>query len=153
MRSYLYSMLMFFLLFIYSCKTNVSTDLFDVEEANRKTSFESLKKQGFTKMQDVDLLIMEKRKHDTIVQLEMNTNSDVIYSKTWKIKITNFNRNNIQDFFRKKGFTLTEFNNFSDDKNSYSFSCKNKLINRFYTCKVLKELDQNYLYVTYTFNN
>ncbi|CAM1360289.1 exported hypothetical protein [Tenacibaculum litopenaei] len=99
MRSYLYSMLMFFLLFMYSCKTNVSTDLFDIEEANRKTSFESLKKQGFTKMQDVDLLIMEKRKHDTIVQLEMNTNSDVIYSKTWKIKIANFDRNNIQDFF------------------------------------------------------
>lgn len=145
MKKYIYTLLV--LILVYGCQNKVSLKLFDI--SNLETGFKSLKEQGFSKMEDVDLLIMKKRNKDTIVQLEINSNLDNIYSKSWKILIANPDRKKNEEFFLKKGYLLSDFNKFSYDENSYSFICKKEFDDKVFNCKVLNENNQYYLYITY----
>lgn len=148
MKSRIY--LMMILILAISCQREVSLNLFDVN--NLEASFELLKEQGFSKMKDVDILIMEKINRDTIIQLEMNTKLNNIYSKSWKIKIDNNDKKTIKDFFLKRDYLLSDFTHFSHSSDYYFF-CKKEYSKKRFKCEVLKEENQYYLYVIYTNSN
>ena len=136
---------------LYSCNANekrIQDSLFNIEGLD--ADIESVKNQGYNWEKGIDLIIYTKKANDTIISLELDNNLDnIIQTKTWKIKLESNNHDLIYKKMIEKGVFPYGPIAFYENSEDYFFTVIRNSDNNIFVCKVLKENNSNYLYITY----
>jgi hypothetical protein len=121
--------------------------LFDIK--NLEINPTEAEKQNFERIEGIDVLAYKKQMSDTLIQLDFDDNTKKIRNKTWRIKLPKGDKKFVKNFVQKFGFLLLGPIANYDNSKDYFFSVVRSSDNSVYTCKVINDNGDFFIYITY----
>ncbi len=129
-------------------KDDYSDSLFSVERTY-DFNYRSLLKEGFERVSEVDILVLEKLNADTTITMSFEEDGKILYSKNWRFLIPSSEKEWIDSFFQSNGAFLMSPVGKYDLSDDLFFTVKEVKQNRLFLCNVLFEAGNLYLDVVY----
>lgn len=133
-------------MFFINCSDNSNrSQLLNTDPLN----IDLAKKDGFEKVEEIDVLLFKKQIGDTLVSLEFDDLFQKNYLKNWKFKLEFDNIKEVRNTLLDYGLIPVTGVSHWDNDTGYSLTLIRNLDNNIFICDVRKEEDSSYLSLSY----